>query len=98
MMSSMKPKIHPTYYPDAKVTCSCGSSFTTGSTRKDIHVEICSVCHPLYTGKKKLVDTAGRVDKFKARLSRKATLPVRSRREKRAAVKAKKIAKKVEKK
>lgn len=92
-MISMKAKIHPKYHSDAKVTCSCGNTFTTGSTHPEIHVELCSACHPLYTGKKKLVDTAGRVDKFKARLTKKATTPVRSRRAKREKVRAQKIAK-----
>ncbi|MFC1721432.1 50S ribosomal protein L31 [Patescibacteria group bacterium] len=93
----MKTKVHPTYHPDATVTCSCGNSFTTGSTVKDIHVEICAACHPLYTGKSKLVDTTGQVDKFKARVERKSKEPIKSRAKKRAEVKAKKIAKKVEK-
>lgn len=93
MMFSMKDKIHPKYHTDAKVTCSCGNSFTTGSTHPEIKVELCSACHPLYTGKKKLVDTAGRVDKFKARLTKKASGPIRSRREKKAKVRAQKIAK-----
>ncbi len=93
----MKAKTHPTYYSDAKVTCSCGNSFVTGSTVKDIHVEICSACHPLYTGKKKLIDTAGQVDKFKARFGKKSKEPLKSRRQKRKEVKAKRIAKKVEK-
>lgn len=61
----MKKDTHPTYYPDAKVTCACGHVFTIGSTVKEINVEICSHCHPFYTGKEKLVDTAGRVDRFK---------------------------------
>ncbi|PWB39098.1 MAG: 50S ribosomal protein L31 [Parcubacteria group bacterium] len=61
----MKKNIHPTYYPDAKITCACGHVMTVGSTVKEIHVEICSHCHPFYTGKEKLVDTAGRVDRFK---------------------------------
>lgn len=64
----MKKDIHPTYYPDAKITCACGASFTVGSTEKEIHVEICSMCHPYYTGKEKLLDTAGRVDKFRQRV------------------------------
>ncbi len=64
----MKKDLHPTYYPDAKVTCACGATFTMGSTEKEIHVEICSACHPYFTGKEKLVDTAGRVDKFKERM------------------------------
>lgn len=61
----MKKDIHPTYYPDAQVTCACGHIFTIGSTVKEIKVEICSVCHPFYTGKQKFVDTAHRVDRFK---------------------------------
>ena len=63
----MKDGIHPTYHTDSVVTCSCGNTFTTGSTVKEIQTEICSNCHPFYTGKQKLIDTAGRVDKFKAR-------------------------------
>lgn len=63
----MKEKIHPTWYPEARVHCACGSTFTTGSTMKEIAVEICSACHPLFTGQQKLIDTAGRVDKFNQR-------------------------------
>jgi len=59
----MKEKIHPKYYM-AKVRCACGNEFEVGSTRKEIKVEICSKCHPFFTGKQKLVDTAGRVEKF----------------------------------
>ena len=62
----MKEGIHPEYY-QATVTCNCGNTFVTGSTKKDIHVEICSKCHPFFTGKQKLVDTGGRVDRFKKR-------------------------------
>ncbi len=62
----MKPNIHPNYYPDAKVTCSCGNTFTTGSTLKSIQVDICSQCHPFFTGEMKFVDTQGRVEKFEA--------------------------------
>jgi len=60
----MKPDIHPTYYSDAKVVCACGNSFTTGSTKPEIHVEICSACHPFFTGAAKFVDTEGRVERF----------------------------------
>ncbi len=67
----MKKDIHPQYYPEAKVICACGNQFTTGSTVPEIHVEICSTCHPFYTGKQKLVDTARRVEKFKERASKK---------------------------
>jgi len=59
----MKAKIHPKYYI-AKVTCACGNTWYVGSTQKEIHVEICSACHSFYTGKQKLMDTAGRVEKF----------------------------------
>jgi large subunit ribosomal protein L31 len=63
----MKAETHPVYFADAKVTCACGRSFTVGSTTEKIEVEICSECHPFYTGNEKLLDTAGRVEKFKAR-------------------------------
>ena len=64
----MKTGIHPKYYDKATITCACGAKFEVGSTVEKIEVEICSQCHPFYTGKEKLVDTAGRVDKFKARM------------------------------
>ena len=60
----MKVEIHPTYYKDAQVVCVCGNQFTTGSTMKEIKIDICSQCHPFYTGKQKLVDTEGRVGKI----------------------------------
>jgi len=63
----VKEKTHPNWFPEARVHCACGNSFTTGSTLKEIAVEICSACHPLFTGQQKLVDTAGRVDKFNQR-------------------------------
>ncbi len=63
----MKSDIHPTYHPKAKVNCVCGHTFTTGSTMPEISVEICSACHPFYTGNEKILDTAGRVERFKAR-------------------------------
>jgi len=63
----MKAKIHPEYHTDATVTCSCGNTFTTGSTRKTLKVELCSKCHPFFTGEQKIVDTAGRVERFKRR-------------------------------
>lgn len=62
------------YYPEATVTCSCGAKFTVGSTKKEIQVEICSSCHPFYTGNQKLIDTSGRVDKFKNRLVKQQAL------------------------
>ena len=63
----MKSKIHPEYYTDAKVVCACGNTFTTGSTKKLLKVELCSKCHPFYTGKRRLVDTEGQVERFKRR-------------------------------
>jgi len=67
----MKKDIHPKYV-EATVHCSCGNTFTTRSTKKELHVELCSQCHPFYTGKQKLVDSGGRVDRFKRRLEKKA--------------------------
>ena len=75
----MKSDIHPTYYAAAKVICSCGATFAVGSTKETFHVEICSQCHPFFTGNEKIVDTAGRVEKFNKR---------------RAAAQPKKVAKK----
>jgi len=63
----MKAETHPTYFPEAKVTCVCGNSFVVGSTTESLKVEICSACHPFYTGNEKILDTAGRVEKFKQR-------------------------------
>jgi len=63
----MKPKIHPEYYTDAKVICACGNTFTTGSTKKTLKVELCSKCHPFFTGEQRVVDTLGRVERFKRR-------------------------------
>jgi len=63
----MKEKIHPRYYKDARVTCACGNAFTTGATRELIKVEVCSKCHPFFTGEQRIVDTAGRVERFKKR-------------------------------
>jgi large subunit ribosomal protein L31 len=68
----MKAEIHPDYH-EVKVTCSCGNVFTTRSTyaKSDMHIEVCSACHPFYTGKQKIVDTGGRVDKFRQRYAKK---------------------------
>src|SRR5579859_6946473 len=71
----MKAQIHPKWY-EAKVTCACGNAFTIGATVPEIHVEVCSVCHPFYTGQMKYVDTAGRVDAFKARMEKANTKKV----------------------
>ncbi|PIZ94650.1 MAG: 50S ribosomal protein L31 [Candidatus Magasanikbacteria bacterium CG_4_10_14_0_2_um_filter_37_12] len=66
----MKQNIHPTYHTAATVVCACGNSFTVGSTKEEIRVELCSKCHPFYTGKQKFVDTARRVEKFKEKATR----------------------------
>jgi large subunit ribosomal protein L31 len=66
----VKDKIHPKYH-EATVICSCGEQFTTRSTKKEIRLDICSACHPFFTGKQKLVDTAGRVDRFNKKYGRK---------------------------
>ncbi len=63
----MKAEIHPTFYDSAKAICACGASFIVGSTKEKIQVEICSACHPFYTGNEKIIDTAGRVERFKKR-------------------------------
>jgi len=63
----MKTDIHPTYYPEAKAVCACGKKFTVGSTMEKLEVEICSACHPFFTGEEKILDTGGRVEKFKKR-------------------------------
>ncbi len=68
----MKKDIHPQYYPKAKVTCACGNTFTAGSTLPEIRTEICSNCHPFYTGKQHLVDTAGRVERFQKLVKKSA--------------------------
>jgi len=70
-VSGMKTDIHPQYFPKTQVQCACGAKFIVGSTREKMEVEICSKCHPFYTGKEKLIDTAGRVERFKKRLAKK---------------------------
>jgi len=70
----MKPDIHPAYHEKAKVACACGKTFAVGSTLPEIEVEVCSQCHPFYTGKGKLVDTAGRVDRYRAHAAAKEKL------------------------
>ena len=87
----MKADIHPKYFPAAKVKCVCGNHFTTGSTKPEIQVEICYSCHPFYTGKEHLIDTAGKVERFKARREKAAAAPkiVKKTRVKKAATKKK---------
>ena len=63
----MKQKIHPEFYEDAVVVCSCGNRFTVGATKKELRIEVCSRCHPFFTGGQRIVDTEGRVERFKRR-------------------------------
>lgn len=74
--------IHPTYYTDAKVICACGNTFTTGSTKQEIRVQICSNCHPFFTGEMKFVDTAGRVELFRAKQAATSGKPSVSKKQK----------------
>ncbi|MCF7906933.1 50S ribosomal protein L31 [Patescibacteria group bacterium] len=69
-----KKDIHPQYYPQATITCSCGAKFVAGSTHKKTEVEICSQCHPLYTGKQKFIDTAGRLERFEKMMKKSKDL------------------------
>jgi large subunit ribosomal protein L31 len=69
----MKKDIHPDYFPNAKITCACGAVYTIGSTREDIQVELCAACHPFYTGKQKILDTARRVEKFQERATKQSS-------------------------
>ena len=91
----MKKDIHPKYHADAKVICACGHTFNVGSTQPEIHVEICSACHPFYTGKQKLLDSARRVDKFQKRTEAKSKTVVKKT-EKKEKQKTARAAKKAE--
>lgn len=66
----MKKDIHPTYFKNAKISCACGAVYEIGSTREEIQVELCAACHPFYTGKQKIIDTARRVEKFQERATK----------------------------
>lgn len=90
----MKQDIHPKYNKDAKIICACGNIISTGSTIKKIKVELCSKCHPFYTGKQKLVDTARRVEKFKAKFKTKEELKTKKGKKTKRSELAKKRAKK----
>lgn len=82
----MKKDLHPTYYPEAQIKCACGNVIVVGSTMPELSTELCAACHPFYTGKQKLVDTARRVEKFQAKAGAKAGLKtVRGKTAKRAA-------------
>jgi large subunit ribosomal protein L31 len=82
----MREGIHPEYAP-ARVACACGSVFVTRSTRGDAQIDVCSACHPFYTGTQKLIDTAGRVDRFRKRYEKKVIVPTRAAEPKAVAVK-----------
>ena len=69
----MKSEIHPNYFPQAQIKCSCGHIYTVGSTKEKMEVEICANCHPFFTGQEKLLDKAGRVEKFRARQEKAKT-------------------------
>ncbi len=86
----MRQKIHPNWYPEAKITCACGNSFTIGATFPELKVEICNNCHPFYTGESKLADTRGRGDAFMTKVSKAQSKPV-SKTEKRKAKRDKKL-------
>ncbi len=90
----MKKNIHPEYHSQAKVSCACGNVFYVGSTKKEMAVEICYACHPFFTGNEKLIDTAGRVEKFKAKREKASKTTTKSKATKKAEKKEKKVAKK----
>ncbi len=75
----MKTDIHPKYYPKANVHCACGNSFTVGSAKEIIETEVCAACHPFYTKQEKIMDTLGRVQKFKERAAKKSSTPKRKK-------------------
>ena len=70
----MKDNIHPQYYPEATVSCACGNTWTTGATQEQIRTDVCSACHPFFTGEQRIVDTAGQVERFMRRLERKVEI------------------------
>jgi large subunit ribosomal protein L31 len=70
----MKPDIHPKYFPEATVVCACGNTWTTGATQEVIRTDVCSACHPFFTGEQRIVDTAGQVERFMRRLEKKVEI------------------------
>lgn len=92
----MKSKLHPKWYPEANVACACGNAFTVGATQPEIRVEVCSSCHPFYTGQMKYIDTAGRVDAFRSKQA-KAKKKLLTKTEKRKLKKEKRIKEEIEK-
>lgn len=91
----MKKDTHPTYFPEAKIMCVCGAVYNAGSTQEKINVEICANCHPFFTGKQKILDTARRVEKLQERQAKQGTLAARGGKKARQ---AKRVARKVSKK
>jgi large subunit ribosomal protein L31 len=85
----MKTGVHPTYFPKSTISCACGNIIAVGSTAENIQVELCSNCHPFFTGKQKLIDSARRVDKFQKKVEAKTTTAIRSKRTKLQAKSAK---------
>ncbi|MEK7567201.1 MAG: 50S ribosomal protein L31 [Patescibacteria group bacterium] len=79
----MKKDVHPTYYPQAAIKCACGKTYKVGSTKEKIEVEICANCHPFFTGKEKLIDIAGRVEKFRAKREKAASTKTAEKKKKR---------------
>jgi large subunit ribosomal protein L31 len=70
----MKKDIHPAYYTEAKVVCACGNTWTTGATQEVVRTDVCSACHPFFTGEQRIVDTAGQVERFMRRLEKKVEI------------------------
>ena len=89
----MKADIHPKYYSKAKISCACGNSIKVGSTVEEINTELCSGCHPFFTGTQKILDTARRVEKFKTRITKKSDAPIRTKKAKDEVRKAKRAEK-----
>ncbi|MCD6410560.1 50S ribosomal protein L31 [bacterium] len=75
----MKKDIHPKYYPKAKVRCNCGNEFTVGSTKENIEIEICAKCHPFYTGKEKIIESVGQIQKFRERMKKSESLKAKKK-------------------
>ncbi|MEK7650256.1 MAG: 50S ribosomal protein L31 [Patescibacteria group bacterium] len=86
----MQKELHPVYHDEAQVTCACGAKYKVGSTLEKISVEICAACHPFFTGQEKVMDTAGRVEKFKTRRAKASTVPTKNKQTKKLEKKAKK--------
>ena len=90
----MKADIHPTYYTNARVICSCGATWLTGSTVEEIRTDVCSTCHPFYTGEQRIVDTAGQVERFMKRLERRQSETAKREIENKARAEAEEAARK----